>query len=212
MSPSDATIYLVEDDEAVRDALGFVLRANGFRVEAFGSADEFLQRYRPDEVHCIVLDVRLPGLTGLDLQRWFSDRGEDVPIVFISGHGDVPTATQAFRGGAVDFIQKPVDAELLFAAIGRALERSRAGATQRAKRIEIEARYFTLTPREREVMQRVVAGGTNKAIAADLCISPRTVEIYRRRVMEKMQVRTLPDLVRTAEALSGEASPVARRS
>lgn len=193
-------VVLIEDDEAVRDALAFVLRAAGLAVTSYASAEAFLAARAHTDPHCLIVDVRLPGLSGLDLQQQLA--GTDVPIVFITGHGDVPMASQAFRAGAVDFIQKPVDDEALLSAIDRAIAQARLGADERVRRNEVGVRLRSLTAREREVLDLIVAGGTNKTVAAQLRISPRTVEVYRRQAMKKMQVRTLADLVRAVDGVA----------
>ncbi len=203
MQNDKATVVLIEDDEAVRDALAFVLRSAGLTVTSHASAEAFLtasEHAGPHaDPHCLIIDVRLPGLSGLDLQQQLAGTG--VPIVFITGHGDVPMASQAFRAGAVDFIQKPVDDEALLNAIDRALAQAQLGADERVRRNAVGVRLRSLTAREREVLDLIVAGGTNKTVAAQLRISPRTVEVYRRQAMEKMQVRTLADLVRAVDGI-----------
>lgn len=204
MQNDKATVVLIEDDEAVRDALAFVLRSAGLAVTAHASAEAFLAAGAHADPHCLIIDVRLPGLSGLDLQQQLAGTG--VPIVFITGHGDVPMASQAFRAGAVDFIQKPVDDEALLNAIDRALAQARLRADDRVRRNEVGVRLRSLTAREREVLDLIVAGGTNKTVAAQLRISPRTVEVYRRQAMEKMQARTLADLVRAVDGLSDRAA------
>ncbi len=191
-------VYLVEDDEAVRDAITLVLRSAAIVVHSYVSAEEFLVHYDLSQPHCLLLDIRLPGMSGLDLQRRLRVEAPGVPIVLITGHADVPLATQAFKAGAIDFIEKPVDASVLLTAVETAFGVARGLARERDRRFEIARRLGMLTQREREVMERVVAGDTNKVVAATLGISPRTVEIYRRRVMEKLQARSLPDLVRLA--------------
>jgi RNA polymerase sigma factor (sigma-70 family) len=197
----DGTVYLVEDDEAVRDAISLVLRTAGLRVQAFPTAESFLDAYVPGGGPAVlVVDVRLPTMSGLDLQNRLADSGCDAPIVLISGHGDVPMARQALKAGALDFIQKPIDDKVLLATIAQGMRIASDNKIRAAQLEEIERRLQTLTAREREVMEHVVAGASNKAVAAQLGISPRTVEVYRKRVMEKMRARTLPDLVRLAEA------------
>ncbi|MGZ9103817.1 MAG: response regulator transcription factor [Rhodoplanes sp.] len=202
----DGTVYLVEDDEAVRDAVSLVLRTAGLHVLDFPTAEAFLDAYvRGGEPEVLVVDVRLPRMNGLDLQNRLADSGCDAPIILISGHGDVPMARQALKAGALDFIQKPINDKILLATIAQGMQIAFDSKSRTAQREEIVRRLQTLTTREREVMDLVVAGASNKAVAAQLGISPRTVEVYRKRVMEKMQARTLPDLVRIAQAC-GHAS------
>jgi FixJ family two-component response regulator len=210
---ADGLIYLVEDDDAVRDALSLLLRAAGREVRAFASAEEFLANYRPLDVACLVVDVRLPRMNGLELQQALGRDGRAPPVVLITGHGDVPMAAQAFKAGAIDFIQKPVDADALLKSIDNALDRAALAAEGRVWKADLEARLGALSARERQVFDHVVAGVTNKSIARDLDISPRTVEVYRRRVMEKMRVGTLADLVRAADTLGiSPSSPHATRT
>lgn len=199
-------VYLVEDDDAVRDALSLVLRTAGHEVRAFASAEDLLEGLAPsDRPEVCVVDVRLPKLSGLELQQRLVAEETGIPIILITGHGDVAMATQALKAGALDFIQKPVDRKVLLAGIEQGLEH--ACRTRRsAARIKIIAdRMNSLTSREHEVMDLVVAGASNKIIANHLGISPRTVEVYRRRVMEKMRAKTLPDLVRLVEAAASSA-------
>lgn len=204
---ADAFVYRVEDDEATREALAFVLRAAGVDVRPHASAEQLLAAYDPLPAHCVVADIRLPGLSGLELQERLRVEFPELPFILITGHGDVPLATRAFKAGAIDFIEKPVDASALLSAVERAFTIARDVVRGRERRAGISRRLATLTPREREVMDRIVIGATNKLVAAELGISPRTVEIYRRRVMEKMQARTLADLVRMAEGTSSGDDP-----
>lgn len=206
---SDPFVYLVEDDDPTREALAFVMRAAGLTVQAHTSAEELLAGYDPSTPHCVVADIRLPGISGLELQERLRVENTDLPFILITGHGDVPLATRAFKAGAIDFIEKPVDAAVLLAAVEKAFSIARGAVSERERRTRVGRRLATLTPREREVMERIVVGSTNKLVAAELGISPRTVEIYRRRVMEKMQARTLPDLVRMSEMSSPAMSPSA---
>lgn len=196
----EGTVYLVEDDEAVRDAISLVLRTAGLRVLDFPTAEAFLEAcVRTSEPQVVVVDVRLPRMNGLDLQNRLAEAGCEAPIILISGHGDIPMARQAFKAGALDFIQKPINDKVLLATIAQGM---RIASDRKGRSVwieEIARRLQTLTTREREVMNLVVAGASNKAVATQLGISPRTVEVYRKRVMEKMQARTLPDLVRIAE-------------
>jgi len=202
---AESVVYLVEDDDAVRESLSLVLKAAGFSVEAFASAEGFLQTGFSEGFSegptCLVLDIRLPAQSGLDLQETIGVKGANIPIVFITGHGDVPMARRALRSGAIDFIQKPIDDTVLIAAVQQALGKSHLAQEDAKVRAELEKRLKTLTPRERDVMDLVVTGAPNKTVASELGISPRTVEIYRRKVMEKMRAETLPDLVRLAERI-----------
>lgn len=198
MTEVPPAVYLVEDDEAVRDAVSVVLQTAAIRVYSFANAEELLVDYDGSHPHCLLLDVRLPGMTGLELQQRLRTEAPGVPIILITGHADVSLARQAFKAGVIDVIEKPVDAAVLLTAVETAFGVARGLARERNRRFEIARRLGMLTQREREVMERVVAGDTNKVVAGNLGISPRTVEIYRRRVMEKLQARTLPDLVRIA--------------
>jgi FixJ family two-component response regulator len=196
-----ATVFLVDDDPSVLRALSRLLRAAGHHVSAFGSPQEFLLLHDPAAPGCLVLDLAMPGLNGLELQRALVASGSERPIIFVTGRGDIPSSVRAMKAGAVDFLTKPVNADDLLAAVGRAIERDRlmrqAGAELRA----IGDRLARLTPREREVMLLVVAGRLNKQIAADLGTVEKTVKVHRSRVMEKMGVRTVADLVRMAERM-----------
>ena len=201
MPESDAIIVVVDDDPSVREALGGLIRSAGLRVETFASAQEFLARPRPVAPGCLVLDIRLPGLSGLDLQKRLAEINLEIPIIFITGHGDVPTSVQAMKAGALEFLTKPFDDQDLLDAIHQAIERDRAACRQRANIRELHNRYQSLTPREREVMERVVAGLLNKQIAAELGKSVVTVKAHRGQVMRKMRADSLADLVRMWEML-----------
>ena len=190
------TIFIVDDDAAVRDALKLLLRSVGQAVETFGSAQEFLDAYSEDRPGCLVLDIRMPGMSGLELQQKLNEKHSILPIIFITGHGDVPMAVEAMQAGAVDFIQKPFRDQDLIDRINQALEKDRANRAALGERNDIRRRLETLTPREREVLDLVVHGKANKVIAGDLKLSQRTVEIHRARVMEKMQASSLAHLVR----------------
>ena len=194
------TVFLVDDDPSVRRALTRLIKAAGHRVEAFASAREFLDRNPDaDSPACLVLDVRMPGLTGLDLQRELQGSNGALPIVFITGHGDIPMSVKAMKAGAVDFLSKPVhDADLL-RAIKQALARAVNDRAERDELEEIQSRVEKLTPREREVMALVVRGLLNKQIAFELGTVEKTIKVHRARVMEKMQVKSLAELVRIAE-------------
>jgi two-component system, LuxR family, response regulator FixJ len=190
------TIFVVDDDTAVRDALKLLLRSVGHAVETYSSAQEFLEAYGEDRAGCLVLDIRMPGMSGLELQQKLNEKHSILPIIFITGHGDVPMAVEAMQAGAVDFIQKPFRDQDLIDRINQALEKDGANRAALGERNDIRRRLETLTPREREVLDLVVHGKANKVIAGDLKLSQRTVEIHRARVMEKMQASSLAHLVR----------------
>ena len=190
------TIFVVDDDAAVRDALKLLLRSVGHAVETFGSAQEFLDAYGEDRAGCLVLDIRMPGMSGLELQQKLNEQHSILPIIFITGHGDVPMAVEAMQAGAVDFIQKPFRDQDLIDRINQALDKDSSNRAALGERNDIRRRLETLTPREREVLDLVVHGKANKVIAGDLKLSQRTVEIHRARVMEKMQASSLAHLVR----------------
>jgi FixJ family two-component response regulator len=211
-----AAVYVVDDDASVRRALGRLLRAAGHRAETFASAIEFLQRAPREERGCLVLDVQLPGLSGLDLQKSLADVGLDLPIVFITGHGDIPMSVRAMKDGAVDFLPKPVAAEALLRAVEQALERAaRAGADQ-AARHEARRRLQTLTPREGQVLALVTAGLLNKQTAARLGISVKTVKVHRARALDKLGVASVAEAIRTVDRAGGyggePGQPAAPRS
>ncbi len=195
-SSARPTIFVVDDDAAVRDALKLLLRSVGHAVETFGSAQEFLDAYGEDRAGCLVLDIRMPGMSGLELQQKLNEQHSILPIIFITGHGDVPMAVEAMQAGAVDFIQKPFRDQDLIDRINQALEKDSSNRAALGERNDIRRRLETLTPREREVLDLVVHGKANKVIAGDLKLSQRTVEIHRARVMEKMQASSLAHLVR----------------
>jgi FixJ family two-component response regulator len=190
------TVFIVDDDAGVRDSLAMLLELKGFRTRVFASAEAFLAEHRPESPGCLVLDLRMPGMSGLELQADLARRGATLPVIIITAHGDVATTRSALKGGAVDFIEKPIDDEALVAAIAAALDRD-ARARERAQAAAGAAeRLARLTGREREVLALVAEGRHNREIAVALGISPRTVEVYKARMMEKLQVRRVPDLVR----------------
>ena len=194
-------VYVVDDDRGVRDSLDLLLKSSGIDCETFESAASFLKSFRPERIGCLVADIRMPGMSGLDLQKELNSRRADIPIIFITGHGDVPMAVTAMKAGAVDFLTKPFRNQDLLDRIEVALGDARAEFQDHEKIREARARCATLTPRETEVMELVVSGLANKVIAMDLGVSQRTVELHRARVMQKMGVRSLAELVRLAEAL-----------
>ena len=203
MKEDVAVIYLVDDDEAVRDALGMLFKSIGLKYEAYSSALDFLQRYEPNRHSCLVADIRMPGLSGLELQQRLNELRAEIPIIFITGHGDVPMAVTAMKSGAADFIQKPFRDEDLIDRIQKALGRDRERRKGRAEEQEIRGRIALLTPRENEVMQRVARGQANKVIAMDLGVSQRTVELHRARVMRKLRMRSVAELVHAIDRIGG---------
>jgi two-component system response regulator FixJ len=189
------TAYVVDDDESIRTLWRWLLESNAIAVQTFATAAEFIDAYRHGGPGCLVLDLRLPGMSGLELQEYLRQRDIAIPIVFVTGHGDVPSAVHAFKGGAVDFIQKPFGYKEVVQIIRRALERDAQMRERRARRSEYEERVAALTEREREVMLRVIEGKLNKLIADELAISVKTVEFHRAKVMEKMGVDSVAALV-----------------
>jgi len=189
-------VFVVDDDEAVRDSLQMLLESVDLRCETYASATEFLDGHNPDQHSCLVADIRMPGMSGLDLQEALNKRASTIPILFITGHGDVPMAVDAMKSGALDFIQKPFRDQDLLDRIHQALERDQEHREDNRAVADIRDRIARLTAREREVMERVVKGQANKVIALDLGVSQRTVEIHRARVMQKMRARSLAELVR----------------
>ncbi len=189
-------VFIVDDDEAVRNSLRLLVKSVGLTATALASAQEFLASYDPLQPGCLVLDVRMPGMSGLELQQRLNLRGAVIPVIFITGHGDVPMAVEAMQQGAFDFLQKPFRDQDLMDRIQRALEKDRANRAELGERSHIREQHETLTPREREVLAMVASGKANKAMAADLGLSQRTIEIHRARVMEKMGASSLAQLVR----------------
>lgn len=194
--PATPTVFIVDDDDAVRGSLKLLLRTLKVPAEAFATAHEFLAAFDPQRGGCLVLDIRMPGMSGLELQQELNSRGALLPIIFITGHGDVPMAVEAMQQGAMDFLQKPFRDQDLIDRINKALERDRAGRDLLGNRDSIRTRIASLTPREQEVLRMVTQGKANKVIAGDLNLSQRTVEIHRAHVMEKMGANSLAHLVR----------------
>ena len=194
-------VYVVDDEPAVRKALWRVLRVAGIEVSTFGSAEEFLGALEKEPAGCAILDVSMPGLDGLSLQEALGERGIDLPIVFLTARGDIPMTVRAMKAGAVDFLTKPIDGEVLVAAVRRALEKGRVALRAHREVADLGRRLASLTPREREVLQGVVDGRLNKQIAGDLGIAEKTVKIHRGRVMEKMAAGSLAELVQMAGRL-----------
>lgn len=190
------TVFIVDDDPAVRDALSLLLGIQDYRVAVFGDAESFLKAYKSEWRGCLVLDIRMPGMDGLTLQKHLAELGSELPVIIMTGHGDVASAREAFRAFAVDFLEKPLDHRKLLAAIADAFSRQRTRLVADMNRSDIERLLARLTPREREVMARVVAGQHNRDIAAELGISARTVEVHKARMMDKLGVNNVADLVR----------------
>lgn len=196
MSANDYTVFIVDDDQSVRDALALMLSLRGYRTAVFADAASFLESYRRDWRGCVLLDLRMPGMDGLTMLKHLRKAGCELPVIVITGHGDVESARTAFRSQAVDFLEKPLDYDLLLASIDEAFDKQIAHSENEEQERQLEELLSTLTPREREVMELVVAGRHNRDIAAALHISPRTVEVHKARVMQKLRVNSIPDLVR----------------
>jgi FixJ family two-component response regulator len=201
MTEPEGMVFVVDDDASLRESLQDLIGSVGLRVEAFASAQEFLRSQRPNVPGCLVLDVRLQGLSGLELQKRLAEADIEIPIIFITGYGDIPMTVQAMKAGAVGFLTKPFRDQDLLDAIQQALELDRIAREQRAKLEELHGRYRSLTPREREVIVLVVAGLLNKQIAGELGTSEAAVKVHRQHVMEKMGASSLADLVRIADRL-----------
>ena len=197
----DPIIAIVDDDASVREGLQSLLRSARWRSECYASAQEFLSRGRAEAPSCLILDLQLPGLSGLDLQKRMAEADIDVPIVFLTGHGDIPASVRAMKAGAVEFLTKPVDEQDLLRAVQEAIERDRHAQQHKSEIQELKERHASLTQREREVMRQVISGLLNKQVAAELNITEFTVKIHRAQVMRKMRADSLADLVRMAESL-----------
>jgi len=197
----EAVIAIVDDDPSVRRGLQRLIRSAGWKAETFASAQEFLARSRAESPNCVLLDLQLPGLSGLDIQKRMAEVGLEIPIVFLTGHGNIPASVQAMKAGAVQFLTKPADEQELLQAIEEAVERDRRMRQQHVELSELRGRYESLTPREQEVMQQVISGMLNKQIAAELNITEDTVKFHRGHIMRKMRADSFADLVRMAENL-----------
>src|SRR5271170_1271028 len=206
------TVFVVDDDEGVRNSMRFLLKSVGLATRVLPSASEFLDTYEPSHPGCLVLDVRMPGMSGLELQRQLNLLGAVIPVIFITGHGDIPMAVEAMQQGAFDFLQKPFRDQDLIDRIQRALERDRSSREDLGQRNRIRERRDSLTPREREVLALVTSGSANKVMAADLGLSQRTIEIHRARVMEKMGASSVAQLVRMIMDLDDTQAPPASGS
>jgi two-component system response regulator FixJ len=196
--PFDSTVHVIDDDEALRDSLTFLLRTARLDVQSYPSAAAFLEALPQANLSCVITDVRMPGMSGIDLLRRLRERKVSVPVIVITGHGDIPLAVEAMKIGATDFLEKPFDDEVLIASVKAALRQKEGEEKRHGERAEIESRLAALSNRERDVLDGLVAGRANKQIAYDLGISPRTVEIYRANLMSKMKAGSLSDLVRMA--------------
>jgi FixJ family two-component response regulator len=201
-TPVQPVVFVVDDDLSIRDGLCSLIRSAGLEVRLFPSATEFLQAALPDAPACLVLDLRLPDLGGLELQRRLARTGVDIPIIFISGHGDIPTTVRAMKAGAVEFLSKPVQDQDLLDAIVQAIDKDRAARRHRAEFAAVRLRYASLTPRENEVVSKIIRGLLNKQIAADLGVTEVTVKVHRRHIMDKMRASSLAELVRMIERLA----------
>jgi RNA polymerase sigma factor (sigma-70 family) len=199
-------VFIVDDDTAVCDSLALLLRLRGFETQTFASAEAFLQHLDAAWRGCLLLDLRMSKMSGLELQATLAERGIALPIIIVTAHGDVATTRQAFKGGAFDFVEKPIDADHLLAIIEKAMESDAATQERVAQSEALRRRLDRLTERERQVFEFVVAGRHNREIAAELGISARTVEVYKSRMMQKLQVERLPDLIRLADSINGDTT------
>jgi FixJ family two-component response regulator len=201
MGEAESVVFIIDDDPLYRSSSERLVRSVGFDVQSFESARDFLSSRRPDAPSCLILDVRMPGLSGLDLQRELAEAGVHLPIIFVTGHGDIPMSVQAMKAGAVEFLTKPFRDQVLLDAIRHALERDQIARKQRARNADLRRRYESLNPREREVFKCLVSGMLNKQTADELGTTERTVKFHRGNIMRKMQVKSVAELVRTAEVL-----------
>ncbi len=206
MNTQQPTVFVVDDDDAVRKSLRFLFKSLGLTADCYATAQDFLARYRPEQPGCLVLDVRMPGMSGLELQQALNLRGAMLPVIFITGHGDIPMAVEAMQHGAFDFLQKPFRDQDLLDRVQRALAKDAENRKAHRDVEQLRRRFAELTPREREVLQLLMAGKSNKVMAADLGLSQRTVEIHRARVMEKTGAHSIAQLVRMALDAHGDGA------
>ena len=209
MTAEEATVYVIDDDESIRELLGWLMKRNGIRVETFSHARAFLKAYRPEAPGCLVLDLFMPGMSGLELQQYLKESGIEMPVIFLSGRADVPKAVHAVKSGAIDFIEKPFDYRKIVDLVRDCLRRDAAGRETRASERRHAERLASLTQREREVLERVVAGKVNRVIAEEMAISIKTVEAHRARIMEKFAVDSLAELVQATLAARKSPGPAA---
>jgi len=205
MNKETPIVFVVDDDESMRESLDSLLRSVGLKTEVFSSSNDFLQSPPPNKPACLILDVRLPGLSGLELQTELKERGIEIPIIFLTGHGDIPMSVRAMKAGAIEFLTKPFREQELLDAVGQAIARDRERRRKRSEIAELSRRYEKLTPREREVMALVVAGLLNKQIAFELGVSEVTVKLHRGQMMHKMESESVAELVRMSEKLNSKS-------
>jgi FixJ family two-component response regulator len=204
MTSKPQTVYIIDDEQDVRDALQMLLKSIGLTVETYPSASDFFEQYQMDWPGCILVDIRMPGMSGIELQRKLNAMGAPIPVILISGHADVPTAVRVIQEGALDLLEKPINEQELLDKVQSALDSDDKRRRAYLEKKQIQSRYEQLTPREKEIMNEVVLGKMNKVIAYELDITKRTVELHRAHVMEKMQARSLADLVRYAQTLNAD--------
>ncbi|WP_293883822.1 response regulator [Sphingomonas sp.] len=209
MTESEHIIFIVDDDEAIRQSIGFLLRKAGYTVSTFASGDDFLKAVTRESQGCVLLDVRMPGLDGLEVQARLSERGITLPIIMLTGHGDVTLAVRAIKGGAIEFLEKPFERMILLAAIEEGLRYSKRGTHEKLAKNEAVVRLAALTARERDVLKGMIAGRPNKLVAFDLNIATRTVEVHRANLMDKLHARSLSDVLRIAFASGIDEAEVA---